>query len=75
MGAFIFTSGLLTLYLALTSFRTRARGISGILTLTGFTSVGWMTGVNFLIDSDFKWFLLALAVLWGCALVLFWFKK
>ncbi len=75
MGAFIFTSGLLTLYVALTSFRMRARGVSGVITLVGFTSVGWMAGINFLIDSDFKWFLLALAVLWGCALVLFWFKK
>jgi hypothetical protein len=71
MGAFLFTSGLLTLYLALTSFRTRARGVSGVIALAGFTSVGWMAVVNFLIDSDFKWFLLALAVLWGCALMLY----
>ncbi len=75
MGAFIFTSGLLTLYVALTSFRVRAKGVSGVITLIGITSVGWMTGVNFLIDSDFKWVLLALAVLWGSALVLFWFDK
>lgn len=75
LGAYILTSGLLTLYLALTSFRTRARGISGVITLAGLTSVGWMAVVNFLIDSDFKWLLLALAVLWGCALVLFWLDK
>jgi hypothetical protein len=75
LGAFLFTSGLLTLYLALTSFRTRARGVSGVITLAGLTSVGWMAVVNFLIDSDYKWFLLALAVLWGCALVLFWLDK
>jgi hypothetical protein len=71
LGAYLFTSGLLTLYLALTSFRTRARGVSGVITLAGLTSVGWMAVVNFLIDSDFKWFLLALAVLWGCALMLY----
>ena len=75
MGAFLFTSGLLTFYLALTSFRTRARGVLGVITLAGLTSVGWMTVVNFLIDSDFKWFLLALALLWGCALALFWLDK
>jgi hypothetical protein len=71
MGAFLFTSGLLTLYLALTSVRTRIRGVSGVIALAGLTSVGWMAVVNFLIDSGFKWFLLALAVLWGCALVLY----
>jgi hypothetical protein len=75
MGAWIFTSGLLTLYLALTSFRSRARGASGVITLAGLTSVGWMTVVNFLIDSDYKWFLLVLPILWGCALVLFWLDK
>src|SRR6266568_4703992 len=71
MGAFLFTSGLLTAYLALTAFRTRARGIFGVITLAGFTSVGWMTVVNFLIDSDFKWVLLAISILWGCTLVLY----
>jgi len=52
LGASLFTSGLLTLYLALTSFRTRARGVSGVIALAGLTSVGWMSVVNFLIDSD-----------------------
>jgi hypothetical protein len=27
------------------------------------------------LDSDFKWLLLAFAVLWGLALVLFWFER
>lgn len=75
MGAALFTSGLLTLYVACTSFRTRARGVAGVITLAGFTSAGWIAVVNFLIDSDFKWFLLVLPVLWGVALVLFWLDK
>jgi hypothetical protein len=75
MGAFLFTCGLLTLYLALTSFRSRARGVAGVIMLAGLISVGWMTIVNFLIDSDFKWLLTSLVVLWGAALVLFWFEK
>jgi hypothetical protein len=33
-----------------------------------------MTIVNFLIDSDFKWLLTSLAVLWGSALMLFYFE-
>lgn len=75
MGAYIFTSGLLTLYTAATSFRKRARGAAAMMALAGFTSLGWMTIVNFMLDSDFKWLLLAFALLWGLALVLFWLGK
>ena len=42
MGGYILTTGLLTLYVALTSFRTRAKGVSGIVALAGLASVGWM---------------------------------
>ncbi len=75
MGAFIFTSGVLTLYIARTSFLKRAPGVAGLMTLAGITSLGWMTVVNFLIGSDFTWFLAAVAVLWGLALVLFWRRE
>ena len=75
MGGYILTSGLLTFYLAVTSFRIRAKGVSGIVALAGLASVGWMSVVNFVIDSDFKRLLLAFAVLWGFALVLFWFER
>ena len=75
MGGYILTIGLLTLYVAITSFRTRAKGVSGIVALAGLASVGWMSVVNFVIDSDFKWLLLAFAALWGLALVLFWFER
>ncbi len=75
MGAFIFTSGLLTIYVAVTAFRKRARGAGGVMALAGFTSLGWMTIVNFMLDSDFKWLLLAFALVWGLALVLFWLGK
>jgi hypothetical protein len=60
---------------AITSFRTRAKGVSGIVALAELASVGWMSVVNFVIDSGFKWLLLAFAVLWGLALVLFWFER
>jgi len=75
MGAFIFTSGVLTLYIARTSFRKRDPGVAGLMTLAGITSLGWMTVVNFLLGSDFAWVLMAVAVLWGLALVLFWWRK
>ncbi len=75
MGTYIFTSGLLTLYTAATSFRKRARGAAAMMALAGFTSLGWVTIVNFMLDSDFKWLLLAFALRWGLALVLFWLGK
>ncbi|MBA3390696.1 MAG: hypothetical protein M3Q54_06075 [Actinomycetota bacterium] len=75
MGGYICTTGLLTVYVALTSFRSRARGVSGVAALAGLTSVGWMTIVNLVIGSDFKWLLLAFAALWSFALVLYWFEK
>jgi hypothetical protein len=28
-----------------------------------------------MIDSDFKWVLLGMALLWACSLVLFWFER
>lgn len=75
MGGYIFTSGLLLFFIAVTSFRKRARGAAAVVTLAGLTGLCWMTVVNFLIDSDFKWFLLLFALLWGLALVLFWLGK
>ena len=75
LGGYILTTGLLTLYVADTSFRTRAKGVSGIVAFAGLTSVGWMSVVNFVINADFKWLLLAFAVLWGFALMLFWFER
>jgi hypothetical protein len=34
-----------------------------------------MTAVNFVINSDFKWVLLGMAVLWASSLVVFCFEK
>ncbi len=74
MGGYMLTVGLLTLYVALTSFRSRTKGVSGTVTLAGLESVGWMAAVNFIIDSDYKWLLLAFAALWGAALAPFWLE-
>ena len=40
--------------------------VTGVL-IGGAASVGWMTVVNFVIRSDFKWFLLGLSLLWAVA--------
>jgi hypothetical protein len=69
LGGHVVSTGLFTVYLAATSLRTGRMPIA-VLALTGLSSIGWMAVVNFVIDSDSKWPLLGLAVLWGGALVL-----
>ena len=71
LGGFMFASGVVTCYVAFTSFRARARGSASVVALSGLTSIGAMTAVNVVIDSDFKWLLLAFAVPWVLALVLY----
>lgn len=75
MGGYMFTSGLLAVYIALTSFRAGDRGAALVVAIAGLTSIGWMATVNFLINSDFKWLLLAFALPWPLALVLYWLKR
>ena len=69
------TTGLLTLYVGCTSFRTKSRGVAGLVTLAGLASIGWMAIVNFIIDSDYKWLILAFALPWPIALALFWLES
>ncbi len=75
MGGYIFTTGLFTIYIALTSFRTRATAVFGIVVLAGITSIGCMTAVNFILGSDFKWVLLSFTLPWIISLALYKFHK
>ena len=68
-------TGLLTFYIAVTAFRTRARGIAGIVILAGLTSIGWMAVVDFIIASDFKWLMLSFLLVWALALVLYCIER
>jgi hypothetical protein len=68
MGGYMFAMGLLTFYVAVTTFRTRTRGAVFVVAVTGVASVGGMATVNFLIASDFRWPLLLLALLWALAI-------
>ena len=75
MGAYIFTTGLLTIHTAQTSFRARTPGAFIIVLIAGITSIGSMTIVNFILQSDFKWVLLAFTIPWFIALILYLFHK
>lgn len=71
MGGYIFTVGLLTIYIAFSAFQTRTRVAFPIIAIAGLSSIGWMTGVNFIINSDFKWLLLMSALVWAAALIFY----
>lgn len=75
MGGYMFATGLLTFYLAVTAFRSRAQGVAAIVILTGLTSIGWMAAVNFIIASDFKWLILSFSLVWAVALVLYCLER
>ena len=75
MGGYIFATGVLTVFISLTSFRTRMPGAFSIVALAGISSIGSMTMVNFIIGSDFKWLLLIFTLPWVIALILYWLYK
>ena len=70
LGGYMFATGLLTVYVAAAGFRTGRLGVVTVVSVSGLTSIGWMVSTNFVIDSDFKWLLLAFALPWMVALVL-----
>jgi hypothetical protein len=74
MGGHVLATGALTVTLAATAFRMRQRGAWLGALVGGAASIGLMTVVNFGIDSDFKWGLLATALLWATSLVRFHFE-
>ena len=75
MGGYVLATGVLTVTLAATAYRAHQRGAAFGVLFGGAASIGWMAAVNFMIDSDFKWVLLAMALLWACSLALFWFES
>ena len=71
MGGYMVATGLLTFYVALTSFRARVRGVAGVVAISGLTSIGLMAAVNWMIASDFRWLILSFVVPWALALALY----
>lgn len=67
----MFASGVLTTYVAKTSFKARMPGAVVAVVLSGLMSIGLMSVVNFMIESDFKWLLFAFTFPWLISLVLY----
>jgi hypothetical protein len=70
LGGYIFATGLLTVYVAVTGFRAGRIGAMAVVSVSGLASIGWMAITNFLINSDFKWLLLVFTLPWSIALAL-----
>ena len=66
MGGFIAASGILTMFVALSTVGARRKGTGIVLAVAGLATVATMSWTNFVIGSQFRWLLLAPAVLW-CA--------
>jgi hypothetical protein len=75
MGGYVLATGVLAVTLAATAFRAHQKGAAIGALISGAASIGWMATVNFMIDSDFKWVLLGMALLWTSSLVLFWVER
>jgi hypothetical protein len=64
LGGYIATTGVLLVYVANTGVRNGDAGALVVLAAAGVTSLGWMSALNFMIRSTFKWLLLALDGRW-----------
>ena len=64
LGGYIITTGLLICYIAITSGSKRSIGLFTMIFFAGLTSIGLMTVINFIIDSDFKLILLLFTIPW-----------
>lgn len=71
MGGYIAATGVLAVSLAATSFRGHHPVAAAGAMVGGAASIGSMAAVNFMIDSDFKWVLLGVALVWAASLVTF----
>ena len=70
MGGFIAGTGVLTVFLAWVAMPAGLKSTSWVIALTGVLTVALMSVTNFALNSDFRWLLLAPALVWLAGLVL-----
>lgn len=71
LGGYIVASGILTIALAGTSYREHRASAAVAAAVAGAASIGLMSAVNFSIQSDFRWALLAMAALWASSILMY----
>ncbi len=69
MGGFMAGAGVLTLFVATVAMPARLKGTSWALAISGALTVVLMSATNFALQSDFRWLLLAPALVWVAGLV------
>uniref|UniRef100_A0A5Q5BH90 Uncharacterized protein n=2 Tax=unclassified Mycobacterium TaxID=2642494 RepID=A0A5Q5BH90_MYCSS len=67
LGGYAVATGILTIYLAANEIPDANSSAVAVLAVTGASSLGVMTVVNFLLHSAFRWPLSAAAALWIAA--------
>ena len=70
MGGFMAGAGVLTVFVATVVMPSMLHGTTWAIALAGALTVALMSVTNFALDSDFKWLLLAPALIWLAGLVL-----
>ena len=73
MGGFMLATDALTVLAVCRWLAKRERGTFAALAVAGAASVGLMSAINFLLNSDFRWLLLLPALLWLLGLA--WYLK
>lgn len=71
MGGFMASTGVLTLFMAFVAIPARASGTSWAMALSGVLGVALMSATNFALGSQFKWLLLAPALIWLVAVAIY----
>lgn len=69
LGGYIASCGILTIALANTSYREHRTAAAVAAALAGAASIGLMTAANFSINSDFRWVLSGIALLWAASII------
>ena len=75
LGGYMIATGLLTIHVAATNFRSESQQAIAVVCVSGVASIGWMVVNNFMINSDFKWMLVVFSLPWIGAFLLFWIGK
>ena len=70
MGGFMAGAGVLTVFVATVAMPPRLKGASLALGISGVLTVVLMSATNFALQSDFRWLLLAPALVWLLGLVI-----
>ena len=75
MGGFMAACGVLVVFISMRASPQERQAIGIALGCVGLLTVVVMSGINFMLDSDFKWLLLAPAVLWTAGIAVYLLER